>query len=148
VVVQIRGETVYVLDVLRDRLEYPDLRRKVIELHRRWRQATNNYSLLIENKGSGMSLIQDLTKEHIHAIAVEPEGDKTMRMNAQTARIEAGSVSLPEQAPWLDEFRREIMAFPAGRYSDQVDALSQALNRAFNNKRRGEVSVSFARGLY
>jgi predicted phage terminase large subunit-like protein len=148
VVVQIRGETVWVLDVLRDRLEYPDLRRKVIELHRRWRQATNNYSLLIENKGSGMSLIQDLTKEHIHAIAVEPEGDKTMRMNAQTARIEAGSVLLPGQAPWLDEFRREIMAFPAGRYSDQVDALSQALNRAFNNKRRGEVSVSFARGLY
>jgi hypothetical protein len=39
------------------------------------------------------------------------------------------------------------MAFPAGRYSDQVDALSQALNRAFNNKRRGEVSVSFARAF-
>jgi len=55
-------------------------------------------------------------------------------MNQQTARIEAGSVSLPSQAPWLDEFRRELMAFPAGRHSDQVDALSQALNRAFNRQ--------------
>jgi predicted phage terminase large subunit-like protein len=78
-----------------------------------------------------MSLIQDLRGAGIHAIAVDPAGDKVMRMNEQTARIEAGSVSLPKQAPWLDEFRREILAFPDGRYSDQVDAFSQALNRAF-----------------
>src|SRR6266478_4523378 len=43
VVLQIRGETAWVLDVLRERLEYPDLRRKVIELHRRWRKACNRY---------------------------------------------------------------------------------------------------------
>ena len=29
VVLQIKGETAYVLDVLRERLEYPDLKRKV-----------------------------------------------------------------------------------------------------------------------
>jgi predicted phage terminase large subunit-like protein len=134
VVLQVRGETAYVLDVFRERLEYPDLKRKVIEIHKRWRYAANDYALVIENKGSGMSLIQDLQTEHIHAIAVDPISDKVMRMNEQTARIEAGSVSLPEQASWLDEFRREIMAFPAGRYSDQVDAFSQALNRAYNRR--------------
>jgi predicted phage terminase large subunit-like protein len=146
VVLQVRDETAYVLDVVRERLEYPDLRRKVIELHRRWRNACNKYALVIENKGSGMSLIQDLKQEHIHAVRVDPEGDKVMRMNAQTARIEAGSVSLPSRAGWLDEFRREILAFPAGRYSDQVDAFSQALHRAFN--RRGEMSWGFVPGLY
>ena len=52
VVLQVRGETAYVLDVLRERLEYPDLRRKVIELHKRWRQVNNDYALVIENKGS------------------------------------------------------------------------------------------------
>jgi hypothetical protein len=82
------------------------------------------------------SLIQDLKREGISAIAVDPEGDKAMRMNAQTARIEAGSVLLPRQAAWLDEFRAEILPFPAGRYSDQVDAFSQALHRAFNARRR------------
>ena len=60
VVVQVRGETVYVLDVIRERLEYPELRRKVIALHQKWRHACDSYSLLIENKGSGMGLIQDL----------------------------------------------------------------------------------------
>jgi predicted phage terminase large subunit-like protein len=147
VVLQIRGETVWVLDVIRERLEYPDLRRKVIELHRRWRKACNRYDLVIENKGSGMSLIQDLRDENIYAIKVDPAGDKVMRMNAQTARIEAGAVSLPRSASWLDEFRREIMAFPAGRYTDQVDAFSQALDRAFN-RRGGEVSAKFVVGLY
>jgi predicted phage terminase large subunit-like protein len=131
VVLRVQGETAHVLDVFRERLEYPDLKRKVIELHKFWRHENNDYALVIENKGSGMSLIQDLRGAGIHAIAVDPAGDKVMRMNEQTARIEAGSVSLPKQAPWLDEFRREILAFPDGRHSDQVDAFSQALNRAF-----------------
>ena len=38
---------------------------------------------------------------------------------------------IPRRASWLDEFRKEIMAFPACKYDDQVDALSQALDRAF-----------------
>jgi predicted phage terminase large subunit-like protein len=145
VVLKVRGETAHVIEVFRERLEYPELRRKVIELHKLWRYAANRYELVIENKGSGMSLIQDL--EDIHAIAIDPQGDKVMRMNAQTARIEAGSVWLPKQAPWLDEFRREISAFPAGRHSDQVDAFSQALNRAFNRS-EGENSWGFVTGMY
>jgi predicted phage terminase large subunit-like protein len=147
VVLQVRGETAFVLDVFRDRLEYPDLRRRVIATHQRWGRLVNSYALLIENKGSGMSLIQELKREHIHAIAVEPVGDKVMRMNAQTARIEAGSVYLPERAPWLDAFRSEILAFPVGRYDDQVDALSQGLDRAFS-RRLGQVVVKQAIGLY
>jgi len=127
-----RGDTTYVLDVLRDRLEYPALKRKAIEIHQRWRRATRNYALLIENKGSGMSLIQDLRQHSVNAIPIVPDGDKIMRMNRQTARIEAGSVLLPEDAPWLDGFRSEVMAVPAGRHNDQIDALSQALDRAFN----------------
>jgi predicted phage terminase large subunit-like protein len=147
VVLQVRGETAYVLDVVRERLEYPDLRRKVMELHRRWHHACNRFELVIENKGSGMSLIQDLRRNNIHAIKIDPEGDKVMRMNEQTARIEAGSVLLPRQAAWLEEFRRELLAFPVGRYSDQVDAFSQALSRAFNRP-RCEMSWGFVKGLY
>jgi predicted phage terminase large subunit-like protein len=144
VVLQIRGESVFVLDVIRERLEYPDLKRKVIGVHNRWRYVANDYALLIENKGSGMSLVQDLRDQNIHAMAIDPVGDKIMRMSQQTARIENGSVSLPTQAPWLSEFRHELMAFPVGPHADQVDALSQALNRAFNRE-GGEHSCGFVR---
>ena len=147
VILQVRGETVFLLDLFRERLEYPDLKRKVIELHRRWRNHTNDYALLIENKGSGMPLIQDLKRDNIHAIAIEPKDDKVMRMNAQTARIEAGSIYLPQRAEWLDEFRKELLAFPASRHNDQIDALSQGLDYAFNPRRRGEVSWKFVSGM-
>jgi predicted phage terminase large subunit-like protein len=146
VVVQVRGETVHVLDVIRERLEYPELRRKAIALHRQWRNICDGYSLLIENKGSGMGLIQDLEREHIHAIAINPEGDKIMRMNNQTGRIEAGSVLLPRRAPWLEDFRQELCAFPGGRHNDQVDAFSQALNRAFEPRR--QIKTGSVLGLY
>ena len=126
----------YVLDVFRERLEYRDLRRKVVELHRRWKKGVNSYALLMEDKGSGMSLIQDLKQEGIRAIAVKPTADKVIRMNAHTARIEAGHVHIPKRAAWLDEFRKELMAFPAGRHDDQVDALSQGLDRAFRPQPR------------
>jgi predicted phage terminase large subunit-like protein len=131
VVIQVRGESIFVLNVYRDRLEYPELKRKVIEIHRRWRTHTSNYALLIEKAGSGMSLIQDLQREHIHPVAIVPKEEKVIRMHAQTARIEAGSVQLPRRAPWLDEFLKEILAFPASRHTDQIDAFSQALNYAF-----------------
>ena len=147
VVLHVKGENAFVLDVVRERLDYPDLRRKIIDVHRRWRNVTSSYALLIENKGSGMSLIQDLKGEGIRAIAVKPEGEKVMRMNAHTARIEAGCVHLPRLASWLDEFRKEIMAFPAAKYDDQVDALSQALDRAFKY-RRGVITWGTVRGMY
>ena len=136
VVLQIQDGDIYVLDVLRERLEYPDLRRKVIDGHRRWSSLARNFALLIEDKGSGMSLIQDLRQVGIRAIKVNPEKEKILRMNAHTAKIEAGYVHLPRHASWLGEFRRELMAFPACKHDDQVDALSQALDRAFKPKQR------------
>jgi predicted phage terminase large subunit-like protein len=145
VVLQVKGETAYILDVVRERLEFPDLRRKIVEVHRRWRNNTNSYALLIEDKGSGMSLIQEFKREGIHAIGVKPTMEKILRMNAHTAKIEAGCVHIPRRASWLEDFRSEIMAFPASKYDDQIDALSQALDRAFIHK--GKITVGSVRGL-
>ena len=51
-----------------------------------------------------------------------------MRMAAQTAPIEAGAVHVPTRAPWLDEFKKEVvLSFPRSKHDDQIDALSQAL---------------------
>jgi predicted phage terminase large subunit-like protein len=120
----IRGGLYYLIDVIRVRLDYPNLRRKVIEVNGRWQNPT----ILIEDAGSGTSLLQDLYDLDIPAIAIKPEGDKVLRMSAQTAKIEAGAVHLPRHAPWLDDLRSELLAFPNGRHDDQVDSISQALN--------------------
>ena len=87
--------------------------------------------VLIEDAGPGMNLLQDLrhspTPGTLRPIGVRPEGGKLERMASQTAKIEAGHVHLPENAPWLPEFLAELLAFPNGRHDDQVDSVSQFL---------------------
>ena len=120
----IRGRDYYLLDVLRKRLEYPDLRRAILS-HAAAHKAT---AVLIEDAGTGTPLIQDLRRDgKRRPIGIRPEHDKIVRLEAQSAVIEAGHVLLPERAPWLDDFRAEILAFPYGRYDDQVDSMSQFL---------------------
>jgi predicted phage terminase large subunit-like protein len=63
-----------------------------------------------------------------YPIPFAPEHDKTTRMSSQSSKIEAGHVYLPQQAPWLDDFRDELLQFPFGRHDDQADSLSQFLN--------------------
>lgn len=54
-----------------------------------------------------------------------------MRMAAQAAPIEAGAVHFPATAGWIEEFKKEVLSFPKGKHDDQVDALSQALQRVY-----------------
>jgi predicted phage terminase large subunit-like protein len=109
---------------------YPDLRRKVIALAEK-HQAT---TIVIEDAGPGQNLLQDLRHDPptgmTYPIGKKPEGSKAERMAAQSAKIEAGHLNLCKDAPWLAEFLTEVLAFPAGRHDDQVDALSQFLHWA------------------
>jgi predicted phage terminase large subunit-like protein len=126
----VRGNTFYMLHVLRKRLEYPDLRRCVLEL----RLAHQVDEVLIEDKGSGTQLIQDLQEQRVYPRAITPEGDKLIRMMTQTAPMEAGRVHIPLSAPWLEDFLDELAKFPAARFDDQVDSLSQFLKWATGPK--------------
>ena len=119
----------YLVDVWRGRLEFPQLRHKLIALARE--HAPNE--ILIEQAGPGLHLVQELRAKPeagVHVpIGIKPEGDKIVRMEAQCARFEAGQVFLPKEAPWLSAFLHEILAFPNTRYDDQVDSVSQLLCR-------------------
>ena len=84
--------------------------------------------MLIEDRGSGTQLIQDLRAEgSLRPLAVPASADKITRMHTISALLEAGPVLLPEQAPWLDDLRTELLQFPHGRHDDQADSLSQYL---------------------
>jgi predicted phage terminase large subunit-like protein len=120
----------YLIDVFRARLQYPDLRRKIAGLVARYGAET----ILIEKAGPGLTLLQDLRSDlpngMIRPIGVKPDGGKVDRMVAQSAKIEAGHVHLPNEVDWLDSFLLEVLAFPHGRHDDQVDSLSQFLKWA------------------
>lgn len=116
---------VYLLDVFRERMTYPVLRAKAKELAELW---APNY-LLIEDKGSGQSLIQDLRNDtSLPVTPIEPVGDKVSRMIGATGMIEAGNVFLPETAKWLQAYEGELSIFPLAPHDDQVDSTSQFIN--------------------
>ena len=124
---QVHGSDYYLIDLTREKLGYPSLKRRVVELARMF----NADSVIIEDKGSGISLIQDLRSGDEGApypIEFTPEGDKVTRMSTQSAKIEARHVFLPRRAEWLDDFRTELLQFPHGRHDDQIDSISQFLN--------------------
>ena len=125
----------FILDVIRERLDFPALRRRVEQEAAKWRPATT----LIEAAGTGTALIQDL-RSRVQVIGWQPIGEKAVRFSAVTPAIEAGQVHLPARAPWLDTFKRELLAFPASKNDDQVDAFSQLLTWVRNRPSTAYVS--------
>ena len=116
--------TYYILDVFRERLDFPALVKKVKEKKSQF----HPNKIIVEDKGSGTGLIQQLKYDGVYAIPYKPEGSKADRMAVQSSIIEAGRVFIPRHAPWLEDFKTEVIQFPHGRYDDQMDALSQALD--------------------
>jgi predicted phage terminase large subunit-like protein len=114
---------VYLLHVLRRRMQYPELKRAVREQC----QAFDASVVLIEDEASGTQLIQELVAEGLHAVTrYQPHQDKIMRMHAQTAMIENGFVHLPKEAAWLAEYLHELTVFPKGKHDDQVGSTADA----------------------
>jgi predicted phage terminase large subunit-like protein len=138
----LQGKNLYLLNVFRKRIGYPDLKRAVHDQA----QAFEPKTILIEDKASGTQLIQELVNEGIHEVQkYEPKMDKTMRMHAVTSTIENGFVHLPDRAAWLGEYLHELTSFPNGKYDDQADSTSQALDWFKNelmNQRYGVLELA------
>lgn len=115
----------HLLDVLRERLEYPDLKKTALRHADRWTAEL----VLIEKVSSGTSLLQDCHRgDRARFRGLTPREDKEVRFNAACAKVEAGDILLPREAPWLPEFKREMQGFPRAKHDDQVDSFSQFVN--------------------
>jgi predicted phage terminase large subunit-like protein len=122
----VHNRNFYLLDVFRKRLNYPDLKRAIMQLAEQFKAR----AVVIEDKASGTAVIQDLQEAGLFSVkAYEPPTgtDKVMRLHLQTPVIENGRVYLPTSAPWLADFLTEVTGFPGSKYDDQVDSMTQAL---------------------
>ncbi len=117
----------YLLHVYRARLTFPTLKRAAKGLWERFHPR----KVVIEDKASGTSLIQELNADGIvgvDAYQTPPGSEKLMRAAGQSMKFESGQVLLPSEAPWLDEYVRELTGFPGAKFDDQVDSTVQALD--------------------
>jgi predicted phage terminase large subunit-like protein len=120
----------FLLDQLRDKMDIVATVDAVRLLSKRWPQALNK---LIEDKANGPAVIRMLRAELPGLNEVDPKGGKEARANGCAPVCRSGNVWLPHPAlfAWVHELLAELEAFPAGSYTDQVDALTQYLNHRY-----------------
>ncbi len=123
-----KGASAYLLDQVRDRMDFPATLKAIESLSAKWPAAL---AKLVEDKANGPAVISTLKSKIAGLIAVEPRGSKEARASAVSPAIEAGNVFLPAPSLWpgVHDFIEECASFPKGANDDQVDAMTQALDR-------------------
>ncbi|MBA3668644.1 MAG: phage terminase large subunit [Sphingomonas sp.] len=122
-----RGPDHFLLDVYRKQVTFPELLNAAKDLY----QTHRPEAVLIEDVGSGMSLIQQLRAEtSVPAIGIKPKLDKETRLSTVLPMFEAKQVWLPEEASWLPTLLQELHGFPLAKHNDQVDSITQYLSWA------------------
>jgi len=123
-----RNGDIYLVDVVRGKYDFPELKQRLIRLNNQWR-GKGLRAIYIEDKASGQSLLQELKRESgMSVIPYKVVHDKVARVNAILPIIEGGRVFIPTAATWLDEFVDEAVSFPNGNHDDQVDAATMAID--------------------
>ena len=122
-----RGADHFLLDVYRKQVPFPELLKAAQHFYQKYRPE----AVLIEDTGSGMSLVQQLRAEtSVPAIGVKPKFDKVTRLSTVLPMFEAKQVHLPAEEIWMPALLQELHGFPAARHDDQVDSTTQYLTWA------------------
>jgi predicted phage terminase large subunit-like protein len=122
------GETISVpnailINRLKGRWTYPQLRKIALDQNLKYKPDR----IIVENKASGQSLIQDLRLNNLPVLPFQPDRDKVARANATTGVLERGRVWLPTKLKFAAEVLQEALEFPKGAHDDDVDAMVMAL---------------------
>lgn len=119
------GSGFYVLDVWRQRADFPQIQTAFLSMARRWPHARK----IVEKAAAGASLVASLRHVVPGLLDVPPQGNKVQRLHAVLGLYEAGNVHLDEYAPQLHELVHELTTFPGARHDDFVDAMSLGLSQ-------------------
>ena len=103
----------------------------------RWKPAYQG----IEAVGVGKTLYQMLVREGLPIRELKAESDKVTRALPAAARMESGSIYFMQDLQGLDEFEDELLSFPKGKYDDQVDCLSYAVQLALQQYQDFDLSM-------
>ena len=114
------------IDCIKERFDFPELKQEAMRLYEFW----DPDSVIIEAKGSGLPLIQELRRMGIPVNTFSPgKGqDKIARLNSVSPIFQDGRVWVPDNR-FGEELMEEVSDFPAGEHDDLVDATTLALAR-------------------
>ena len=121
------GPQLILLDAIKERYEFPELRRVAYEQYQYWQPET----VIVESKASGLPLTYELRKMGIPVINFTPSkgNDKHTRVNSVAPLFESGQIWAPTEKEFAQEVIEECAAFPYGDHDDLVDSMTQAVMR-------------------
>ena len=120
-----RDADMYLIDKDKRHMDFPATVQAIRDMYAKHPDTS---CILIEDKANGPAIISMLQRDIPGVVPVNPQGGKVARANAVSPAIEAGNVWLPRTA-WADDLVEEAAVFPNGKHDDDVDAMTQALNR-------------------
>jgi predicted phage terminase large subunit-like protein len=141
VAIQVWGKTggnIYLIDAVKKHLSFPDT---IMEIRRLRGLYPECKTTLVEDRANGSAIIRMLRYEMTGVIAVQPIGSKMARVQAVLGAIESGNVWLPKSKRFTGDFVEECSSFPNAAHDDQVDAMSQALNRLIYQRGGGKIKT-------
>lgn len=135
------------IDAWDEHLTYPELRKRVVD---DWTTEYGGSSgqhkgppvkprrpdrILVENKASGQSLIQDLRIARVPVAKFDPgTADKVARAHQMTPTLELGLLWIPESGKnpgqfvsWAQPYLKQLGKFPKAEHDEYVDTTSQAV---------------------
>ena len=120
------GANLILLDAIKGRYEFPELRRLALEQYKYW----NPETVIVEAKASGLPLTHELRQMDIPVINFTPSkgNDKHVRVNTCAPLFESGMIWAPDEK-FAQEVIEECAAFPFGDHDDLVDSTTQAIMR-------------------
>lgn len=121
-----KGANKYLLDEVRDRMDFPATVSAIRSLSVKW---PTSHTKLVEDKANGPAVIASLKHEISGLIPVKADVSKEARLSAASPDFEAGNVYLPKDEPWISDWVNEVCAAPRAAFWDRADAASQAVNR-------------------
>ena len=117
-----KGANLFVLDIVRRRMEGPD----IVPAIRAQMERHDLRVAHIESSGFQLALVQEARRDGLAVKELRADRDKVARSLPLEARMEHGTVWFPRDAAWLPDLQRELLSFPVGEHDDQVDALAYA----------------------
>jgi len=119
-----KKNNIFVLDVIRERLEAPDVLKLLQTVSDKW----NPEMIGVERAGYQLALIQILRRQTtLPIVELKADRDKLSRALPLSAKMEAGMVFFPREAIWFSDLEKELLQFPNGEHDDQVDSLAYAV---------------------
>ena len=118
------GGNCYLVDQYRGHCDYHELG----DMTRRFGKRYHLSPILIERAANGPALLSELTRRQRKRVyGITPRGSKAARFRPHIEKILAGRIRLLLDEPFRSAFVQELIEFPHGRHTDQVDAFSQAM---------------------